>query len=367
MKEIKVLIVDDSPFFRKMIEKVLAGHKRIQIIGSVGNGQEALDFMKNHKTPDVITLDIEMPQMDGIDTLRALKENSGNKGFADISVIMLSALTKAGSDLTIKALELGACDFITKPINNDVERSLKNLGGQLQAKIMSLVTKKMVGESSKKAANVVHSVGKSDDVNPLAAVQKKVTLKGKFDVIVIGSSTGGPKALLKVLPELCEYFHLPIIVVQHMPPTFTKSLAHTLNLQCKHTVKEGEDGDIIQDDHIYIAPGGSHLSVKRLGASKRVCLTHQAPENGCRPAVDVMFRTVADAYERNILAIVLTGMGRDGVEGLKVLKAKNTLVIAQDEKTSVVWGMPGSAVEAGLTDSVCALDSIARTAKEMRG
>ena len=367
MKEIKVLIVDDSPFFRKMIENVLTDHKRIKIIGAVGNGLEALDFIKNNDVPDVITLDIEMPEMDGIDTLKTLKENSSNKELANISVIMLSALTKAGSEQTIRALELGACDFITKPINKDVEHSLKNLSGQLQAKIMSLVTKKMVGESSKRAANVVHKVVQSDGNKAAVPSPKKSNLKGKFDVIVVGASTGGPKALLKVLPELCEYFQLPILVVQHMPPTFTRSLANTLDLQCKHTVKEGEDGDIIQDGYIYVAPGGSHLSVKKLGASKRICLTHQPPENGCRPAVDVMFRTVADAYEKNILAIVLTGMGRDGVEGLKSLKEKNTLVIAQDEKSSVVWGMPGSAVEAGLADSVCHLDFIAKTARDMRG
>lgn len=354
--KIKVLIVDDSRIFRSLVEKCLASEADIEVLGSVRNGVKALEFIHSHR-PDLVTLDVEMPDMDGLETLKAIQEiNDSNQDFRPIGVIMLSAFTQKGADITIEALESGAYDFVTKPESSHLEESLEILRRQLTVKIRSYATQRITA-ASKAAPRPVSPV-------PTASYDSSTT---DFKAILIGISTGGPKALVSFLPALCETVDLPIIVVQHMPPTFTESLATSLDRVCSHTVIEAKDAQKVVDRCIYIAPGGRHMLLRKAGNDVLTVLNEQPPENGCRPSVNVLFRSAAPLYEKKVIAMILTGMGDDGVKGIAALKRAGAYVIAQDEKTSVVWGMPGSAIASGNVDLVLPLEEIPKTvAKRMR-
>ncbi len=345
--KIKTLIVDDSIIYRKSIEKALAGISDIEIIGSVWNGKKALDFIHDKTIPDFITLDVEMPEMDGIETLKAIKEiNAGLPKEKRMEVLMVSSLTKAGADVTIEALQSGAFDFILKPTNELPSENFFQLKSSLQEKIQTLISKKQ------KAASGLD--------NGEAADNDEIIKKQKIEAIGIGVSTGGPKTLAELLPAICEVTDIPVFIVQHMPPEFTKSLADNLNKKCPHLVSEAEESTTIQKKNIYLAKGGKHLIVRKKGDENlTLAYNDNEPVNNSKPSVDVLFRSLSDAYNGNIVCIILTGMGCDGSNSLIRVKRAGAHVIAQDKETSVVWGMPKSAIETGNVDYILPINKIA--------
>ena len=346
--KIKILIVDDSRIFRSAVAESLVAEADIEVIGSVWNGAKAIEFIRS-RPPDLVTLDVEMPDMDGLETLAAIQKiNAGNTDSRPIGVVMLSSHTREGADITIKALEMGAFDFIQKPEGKNLQESFEILRRQLVAKIRHFAATASPAVFAKPLPTVA----------PLPEAFPRPPADSRIRGILIGVSTGGPRALAEMLPPLCEQMDVPIFIVQHMPPTFTQSLAKSLNTKCRHTVIEGKHQDIVRERHVYIAPGGRHmLLVKRRNETMTV-VNDQPPVNGCRPSVDILFKSGATVYGRDAVAVILTGMGADGTEGARILKRTGAVIIAQDEATSVVWGMPGSASASGNVDRVLPLGDI---------
>lgn len=338
MKNIRVLVVDDSAFMRKVLTDIINAELHMEVAGTAKNGKEALQMIKDVK-PDVVTMDIEMPIMDGLTALEiAMKENP-------VPIVMLSSLTKEGADATFKALELGAVDFIAKPSSvfkvstDDVKKELLekiNIAARLN------VHPKRVVPQAKARALPVKYLGNN-------------SLK---KIIAIGTSTGGPKALQSVIPALPKALDAPVLVVQHMPPGFTKSLADRLNSMSELTVKEAEHGDILMAGFCYIAPGDRHLRVTKEGNQYKIVLGSDAPVTGHKPSCDAMFDSLAALGLANVIAVIMTGMGSDGAKGLANLKQARNTVIAQDEESCVVFGMPKSAIKVNAVDKVVPLDTI---------
>jgi len=355
----RVLVVDDSRVFRSILEKIISSIPDVQVVGGVGKGTEALEFLRL-RTVDIVTLDVEMPGMNGLETLQKMIEQKATfKAMPE--VLMISSLTRTGSDITLKALELGAFDFIAKPGVN-MPNAQEHLGRLLRNAINAWRTKQTLGTAGR--TRVIPTVAASPQaVTPSAGFKyslSKTTPHTKpVMAIVLGVSTGGPKSLAEMLPKLCASTDLPILLVQHMPPNFTKSLADSLGVKCKHKVVEGEAGMVVKPQHVYIAPGGNHMTVRTRGADFVVEINQDPPENGCRPSVDVLFRSAAKAYpEDSLVGIILTGMGNDGTPSLPDMKRKNAYLIAQDEHSSVVFGMPRAAAATGLLDKVASLTDI---------
>ena len=346
--KIKILIVDDSRIFRSAVIESLAAEADIEVIGSVWNGTKAIEFIRSHP-PTLVTLDVEMPDMDGLETLAAIQKiNADNKDSSPIGVIMLSSHTREGADITIKALEMGAFDFIQKPEGKNLKESFEILRRQLVAKIRHFAAE----GSPAIFAKPLPVAG------PLPVALSRLPVDSIIRGILIGVSTGGPRALTEMLPPLCEKVDVPIFIVQHMPPTFTQSLAKSLNTKCRHTVIEGTHQDVVRERHVYIAPGGRHMLLAKKRNEIMTVINDQPPVNGCRPSVDILFKSGATVYGRDAVAVILTGMGADGTEGARILKRTGAVIIAQDEATSVVWGMPGSACKSGNIDQVLPLGDI---------
>jgi two-component system chemotaxis response regulator CheB len=355
----KILIVDDSRVFRSILEKMIANIPGVQIVGTADSGATAIEFLRM-RPADLMTLDVEMPEMDGLETLKEmLKRKSELKSVPE--VLMISSLTRTGSDITLKALEQGAFDFIAKP-PPEAKNSQESLHRMLQTAITAWLSRRNRG--------IVRPAAKSPLIPHAAAAQAgaitngsgfsynlKPTIHGKpVMAILIGVSTGGPKSLADMLPKLCSMTTLPILLVQHMPPNFTKSLADSLDAKCRHKVVEGLPGTVVQDNTVYIAPGGCHMVVNTKGANFVLDNNQNPPENGCRPSVDVLFRSAALAYPPDsLVGVILTGMGNDGTPSLPHLKNKNAYLIAQDEDSSVVFGMPRAAAATGLLNKVATL------------
>lgn len=352
-KIIRVLIVDDSSTFRSLIRSALKNQKDIEVVGEAANGLEAVKMAKELR-PDLVSLDVEMPRMDGLTALQRINTFNSQLGDKEkIGVIMLSAYTQKGADTTIKALEKGAFDFIAKPQGN-FKGSMDNLRRQLLIKARSYVSQRIARAKYSQGAGKSYS--RPIKPRPMA---ETAPLPSKYRAIVIGVSTGGPRALAEMLPGLCGLVDIPIFIVQHMPENFTESLAHNLDERCPHKVVEARDNMDVETKTTYLAPGGRHMVLDSGGNhAVKVHTNTNPPENGCRPAADVLFRSAAKAYPGKVLAIVMTGMGNDGAKALTELKQAGAYVIAQDEKSSVVWGMPGSAVQTGLVDAVLPLNEI---------
>lgn len=349
---LRVLVVDDTSLFRRVIADALALLPDVEVVGTAPNGKIALERAAT-LSPDLITLDIEMPEMDGIEVLDALKSRG-----IECGVVIVSALTLKGGDLTIRALERGAFDFITKPSGGDPQANLAAISSAL-APIVSAYRRRWEIRSILKPTSTLTMAARANLSPPPARIEYQPVSR-KAELVLIGISTGGPNALAKMLPVLPPNFPVPILVVQHMPPLFTKSMAASLAAKCRVLVKEAEDKETIHPSTVYIAPGGRHMRIAAgLKGEFNLSITDDPLENNCRPSVDYLFRSVANNFNGNTTAVIMTGMGSDGVLGLRLLKRKNCHIIAQDESSCVVFGMPGEAVKAGIVDVVAPLEHIA--------
>lgn len=344
---IRVLVVDDSVVIRRLVKEILDADPRIEVVGTAQNGQIALTKMAELK-PDAVTLDIEMPIMDGISCLRELR-----KTYSRMPVVMFSTLTERGAASTMDALAAGASDYVTKPSNvGSVTESRKNISDQLIPKLIALTG----------ARRLVVRTAPLPPPTPVPATERATAGTRRttpFAILAVGSSTGGPDALAMVLRSLPADLPVPVVVVQHMPPVFTRMLAQRLDSVCALSVSEAVEGDLIERGRVLIAPGGSHLEVRTKGATVVAHLTDAPPENFCRPAVDVLFRSVSAIYRNRVLGVVLTGMGRDGAQGATTIRTAGGEMFAQDEASSVVWGMPGAVATAGQADRILPLDQMA--------
>lgn len=346
---IKVLIVDDSAFMRKILTDMLNSNERITVIGTAKNGLEAIKLVKLLK-PDVVTMDVEMPTLNGIEALSEIMKST------PVPVIMLSSLTGDGAESTLTCLDIGAVDFIQKP-SSIFKINVDDLKNELINKINIAVSVK----STFKVKNTKLEISrKKDDIKETYTNVVKNNNNDTHYYVLIGTSTGGPKALQQVIPLIPKNIKTSILIVQHMPAGFTKSLATRLNKISDITVKEAEHSERILPGYAYIAPGNYHLGVKKMG-NNQFCINLSQDElvSGHRPSVTKLFESIADNIDKNIIAVVMTGMGADGADGVKKLKNKtNSYIIAQDEKTSVVHGMPKSAINTGTVDDIVPLDEI---------
>ena len=347
---LRVLVVDDTIMYRKVVGDILAEIPGIEVVGTANNGKIALTRIASLK-PDLITLDVEMPIMNGLETLQEIQ-----KSFPDVGVIMLSTLTKRGSDITMRALELGAFDFIAKPDAEVMQENVQLLRSAIQPRVKAFAKRLELRSLLKQRHRPVGAPAPTPVAPSVLASSRRT---GKSKAVAIGISTGGPNALTKMLPQLPK-LGVPIFVVQHMPPVFTKSLAESLDSKCQYEVREAENNEVVRPDVIYIAPGGKHMRVASgTGGAKIIQVTDDPPENNCKPAADYMFRSVAREYGALSTGVIMTGMGGDGTLGLKVLKSFGAVTIGQDEESCVVYGMPKIAVEAGVVDVVSPLQMIA--------
>ena len=373
MDKVRVLIVDDSAVMRKIIASALQKEPSIEIAGYAANGLQAIEAIQTCN-PDVVTLDIEMPEMDGLTALREIRKD--NKY---LPIIMFSSLTHKGAQAAVMALTAGASDYVGKPANatGGIDDAFKVLETELIPKIIGLAKRvksrraregasadapKSIPVVAPKTVNTPKPIAPIKTASSLASKISKVTsgvLAKPAEAVCIGVSTGGPEALMQVFGAFNAPLSVPIFIVQHMPADFTALLAARLSATGVMTVKEAEEGEIAEPGMVYIAPGGFHMTVSRPGTKTIIHLNTEPPENSCRPAVDVLFRAAVDVYGSSLLTVMLTGMGYDGLKGSQVVKDKGGQLIAQDEASSVIWGMPGAVVQAGLADAVLPLDKIA--------
>lgn len=341
-RKIRVLIVDDSVVMRRLLSEALASDDELEIAGYAANGRIAL-AMLDKVAPDIVTLDVEMPVLDGLATLKALRERRRT-----LPVVMFSTLTERGAEATIDALALGASDYVAKPAaGGDYNTARDRVRNALLPKVKALC-RKQYGVTTPAAALLA----------PLPAAYR---LKKGFEpvsVVAIGCSTGGPNALAQVLPAIPHDFPAAILIVQHMPPAFTRFLAQRLTGLCQLPVEEAEEGSALKPGLILVAPGGHHLVVQGRDPQTKMHITQDPPENSCRPSVDVLFRSVAQTFSGRALAVVLTGMGQDGLRGCEALASAGGEIVVQDEATSVVWGMPGFVARGGLADSVLPISEV---------
>ncbi|WDP89693.1 MAG: chemotaxis response regulator protein-glutamate methylesterase [Desulfobacter sp.] len=358
MEPIKAVVVDDTIVYRKIVGDVLKSIPGIDVVGTANNGKIALSKIRTLK-PDLITLDIEMPEVNGIEVLQELKKMDNPP-----MVVMLSTLTQEGSEMTIKALELGAIDFVAKPEEGKMADNLLKVKTALEP-IVNLIKRRrgapisLTRTAKPTARPAVSPVKKPAGAVKAPAIPRSVITKS--EIIGIGISTGGPNALTKMIPMLPSGFKAPILIVQHMPPMFTASLANSLNNKSKLEVKEAEEGDIIQAGKVFIAPGGKQMKIVAGadGLTRKIKITDDPPENSCKPSVDYLFRSIAQHYVGRATGVIMTGMGSDGSKGLAQMKQNGSIVIAQDEESCTVFGMPKEPIETGLADVIAPLDRIA--------
>lgn len=345
MTKIRVLVVDDSVVVRRLVSDALGSDPRIEVVGTAANGRVALAKI-DQVNPDLITLDIEMPVMDGLETLEHLRREHPR-----LPVVMFSTLTERAAKATLDALERGARDYVTKPANvGSVTESINAVRHQLVPKVLAL------------CAPAPPPPKAFVPVTPRPAARAARTPVSRVDVVAIGVSTGGPDALATVLAALPGDLPAPIVVVQHMPPVFTRQFADRLDAKCALRVSEAVAGEPVAAGRVLVAPGDFHLRFRRSYSRPTEVVTaldRGTPENYCRPAVDVMFRSAVATWGGNVLGVVLTGMGSDGAQGARDIAAAGGRVLVQDEATSVVWGMPGAVVAAGAAETVLPLEAVA--------
>jgi len=383
---VKVLVVDDSSFFRRRVSEIINKSPDLEVIGTANNGLEAVEMVAQLK-PDVVTMDIEMPVMDGITAVKKIMASN------PVPILMFSSLTHQGASATLDALEAGAADFLPKKFE-DIARDKEEAILLLQQRIKAIANRRVYrplaarGSTPEKPAIVTgrahinspfsalqrlkNADGRasgaltnsitSKPVNPpLLATNKHFKASGKsYDILAIGTSTGGPVALQTILSDLPADFKLPIVLIQHMPGTFTKAFAERLNGICKIKVQEASDGDLLQAGCAYLAPGGKQMLIDGRTGHGRIRIHEGNEKLNYKPSVDITFASLSKFYGNKVLAIVLTGMGADGRDGARMLKEKGSVIWAQDEESCVVYGMPQAVVKAGIATESLALDQVAK-------
>ena len=373
--KLTAVVADDSFVFRRAIAEALAACPDVEVVASVANGRLAVQKVREHR-PDLLTLDLEMPEMGGLEVLDALREAGESVG-----VIVVSSLTRRGGDLTMRALEKGAFDFIPKPDTTSAAGSSEALRRELIPRVRSLATRLEVRTILRSgtereatpprppAPPATARTAAAADLGGVATRMGRLATASRPDLVLIGVSTGGPAALAQLLPAIPGDLGAAIAIVQHLPPIFTQSLAESLDGKCAIRVREAAHGDLLEPNTAYIAPGGKQMRLAAgSGGRPTVEITDDPPEHNCKPAADYLFRSAALHFPGRAMGVILTGMGSDGALGLRLLKRHGATVVAQSEATCVVYGMPKAAVEAGVVDAVLPLDAIAaRIAATVRG
>jgi len=352
MNRIRVLIVDDAVVVRRLVADTLASDPALEIAGTAPHGRIGLAKIPQ-VNPDLVLLDIEMPELDGLQTLKEIR-----RIYPKLPVIMFSTLTERGASATLDALTLGANDYVTKPANvGSVGAAQQKIRDELIPKIKGLCSKRLGTNGGPTAP-----LSTAPKAPAPAQLPKRIFVPrlgaGRIEAVVIGVSTGGPNALSAVLPQLPADFPVPLLIVQHMPPMFTRLLAERLTSISPLTVTEGQANAVVRAGTASIAPGDYHMSVRRDGSNVRLVLGQGTPENSCRPAADVLFRSAAEIYGSGVLAVVLTGMGQDGLRGCEAIRECGGQILVQDEETSVVWGMPGAVAREGLAGAILPLGEV---------
>ena len=382
---IKVLVVDDSSFFRRRVSEIINKSPALEVIATANNGQEAIDMVAKHR-PDVVTMDIEMPVMDGITAVKKIMASN------PLPILMFSSLTHQGASATLDALEAGASDFLPKKfedIARDKEEAIKLLQQRIQAIASRRVSRiapratmssevkpttrpglsalKKLNESNSPSPSPatrrapISSLASKKTAPPTATANKFFKASGKsYDVLAIGTSTGGPVALQAVLAAFPRNFKLPILLIQHMPGTFTKAFADRLNGLCQISVKEASDGDVLKPGCAYLAPGGKQMLVDGRAGHGKIRIHEGSEKLNYKPSVDITFASLSKLYGKKVLAVVLTGMGADGRDGARMLKDKGAEIWAQDEASCVVYGMPQAVTKAGIASESLPLDQVAK-------
>lgn len=364
------MIVEDSSAMRRLIRAALDGDPDVEVVGDAPDGRQALAQMPGLR-PDILILDLEMPELDGLQTMAALR-----LAHSEVKVIVFSAVSREGAEATFRALSLGAKDFVPKPTGlEDFDAAVERTGQELLPRIKlfcsRVLSKPRPGRvPPAKARPGVPAPGRAPSSVP-PGPDAPLEPGERVDAVVIGVSTGGPAALQELLPALPPNLPVPVAIVQHMPPVFTRQFAERLNVLGPLRVAEGEDGALMAPGTVWLAPGGRHLALERRGENVRLRLDDGPPENFCRPAVDVLLRSAVAVYGPRVLAVIMTGMGEDGLKGCRAVRAAGGRVVVQDEESSVVWGMPGAVAEAGLAHAVLPLsalaDAVSRCARARRG
>lgn len=342
---IRILLADDSVAIRGLLRRMISAHDDMEVVAACSNGQATIESYKKHK-PDVVLLDVDMPQMDGLESLRHILALDG-----DAQVIMCSGLTQSGADVTVKALRIGAVDYIPKPSSHSIFISPEQFQIDLIRKIRAL--RRKIPAPAKAVPPPIQDAPHDIKLRP--------TPNGfiRADIMGIASSTGGVHALFEVLEPLKNNLHIPVLITQHMPPGFTKTLADHITQRTGIPAHEAQDGMAIEGGHIYVAPGDYHLEIARDNRALSARLSSASPENFCRPSADPMFRSILQNYRNNILALILTGIGNDGMEGARaIVENGHNVLLAQDEASSAVWGMPGAVARAGLCHEILPLSDI---------
>jgi two-component system, chemotaxis family, protein-glutamate methylesterase/glutaminase len=353
LPKIRVLVVDDSAVVRRLLTIALSRDPDIEVAGIAANGRIGLARIAE-LTPDLVTLDVEMPEMDGLQTLAAIRQKHPN-----LPVIMFSSLTERGASVSINALLAGANDYLAKPSDaGGLEATAERVRAELVPKIKALIAKKRGPAPATPSPSPAGPRANLPAGRPLE--RPRLALETRIEVCAVGTSTGGPNALVTLLNGLTRDLPVPLLIVQHMPPLFTRYLAERLSATTPFSVAEARDGARLAPGEVWIAPGDYHLEIVRGAAAQPQLRLHQgAPENFCRPAVDVLFRSAAACHGAGVLAVVLTGMGQDGLRGCSAVHEAGGQIVVQDEASSVVWGMPGAVAGAGLAQATLPLPDVA--------
>lgn len=354
---VKVVVIDDSPFMRKSLKIMLESDPEIKVVGTGRDGNDGLEKIRTLK-PDLVTLDIEMPGMDGLTALKIIMEQM------PVPVLMVSSLTTESAQATMQAFDLGAVDFISKDLSY-VSSNIKYIKDELIEKVKQIAQSRLIQTRFRMRRLAQSSRTGKIQVAPRKKVVTFDSMMLNFHAVVLGVSTGGPQALLKLIPRLPKNFPLGIGIVQHMPPHFTRTLAERLNSMSQVLVKEAEHGESVEQGKILIAPGGKQMTFNHSGPRVTVEISDGPADTLYKPSADFMMSSAASAFHGPLLGIIMTGMGKDGVEGLKNIRSKGGFVIGQDEESCVVFGMPRAAQEEGLVDSMLSLENISLTLEKL--
>jgi len=372
---LRVLIVDDTIVYRRILSEVVEALGEAVVVGTAPHGRLALAKLEQ-TTADLVLLDVEMPEMDGFETLKEIRRRH-----PETQVVMVSGANLSAADNTMRCLEQGALDFLHKPEGADAEAGRQELKDKLRPLLRLVQTRINLHRGTAARTSVPAEAPQGHAIPPHPSAQavppapragRMAPVPERIDVVGIGVSTGGPNALAELIPHLPADFPVPVLLVQHMPPLFTASLAEHLDQKSQVAVREARDGEPVLPGHVYIAPGGRHMVVRRLPDGGLIIGLNDNPlENSCRPSVDVLFRSLAAQFDGNLLAVVMTGMGSDGCEGVRAMKRRGCRVLTQSEASCIVYGMPLAVDEADLSDEQVPLDRLAdritRLARKNRG